>query len=113
MSRLRISIDGVKRPLLLDTPDLSDLAFSASAKMGKQVAEIEDAIIRRALDRRLGQNWALDELKGRLHMVASTAQPRHRHFFLDGKLLVALVGPEISCADRRISATIRFREQKD
>lgn len=72
---------------------LPDREYSVVDDMAIALIREKDSIIKRAITNKLGDNWSLEDLKGRIH---STKSPNtYEVYYLDGDAIVKFGGPVV------------------
>jgi len=73
--------------------DESDFSGLLAGQMMTVLMEKKDNIIREAINRKIGTDWTLEDLKGRCHVT--TSPNTYEVFYLDGRAIVKFDEPHL------------------
>ena len=85
----------------------SDLNAELGILLTRQVVHAKDEILKKAITSRLGEEWTIEQLKGRCYTTKSPNTDEV--FYLDGMPLIAFGEPTFETIDAEIKAKINCR----
>jgi len=85
----------------------SDLNAELGILLTRQVVHAKDEILKKAITSRIGEEWTIEQLKGRCYTTKSPNTDEV--FYLDGMPLIAFGEPTFETIDAEIKAKINYR----